>query len=86
MINFMGGMAVASMYPASRIVAINSSVFQLVIMHKRLDILMSVKPEANVLHHPVQGYNMHFNPYIYILYFQSNSLNYLPPKIHQLSL
>ena len=22
---------------------------------------------------------MHFNPYIYILYYQSNILNYLPP-------
>ena len=41
---------------------------------------MSVKPEellgnikiANVFHHPVQVKNMNFNPYIYILYYQSN--------------
>ena len=24
--------------------------------------------------------NLNFNPYIYILYYQSNILNYLPPK------
>ena len=56
---------------------------------------MSVKPEGllgdinsgftdikkpNVLHHPMQAKNLHFNPYIYILYYQSNILNYLPPK------
>ena len=26
--------------------------------------------KANVLHHPVQAKNLHFNPYIYILYHQ----------------
>ena len=49
---------------------------------------MSVKPEgllgdiknANALHHPVQAKNLHFNPYIYILYYLSNILNYLPHK------
>ena len=35
---------------------------------------------ANVLHHPVQDKNLNFNPYIYILYYQSNIPNYLPPK------
>ena len=35
---------------------------------------------ANVLHHPVQAKNLHYNPYIYILYFQSNILNYHTPK------
>ena len=55
---------------------------------KTLAILMSVKPEdllgnikiANVFHYPVQAQNMNFNPYIYILYYQSNKLNYLPPN------
>ena len=28
--------------------------------------------KANVLHHPVQAKNLNFNPYIYILYYQSN--------------
>ena len=49
---------------------------------------MSVKLEgvhgnikiAHVFHHPVQAYNMYFNPYIYILYFKSYLLNYLPPN------
>ena len=49
---------------------------------------MSVKPEellgnikiANVLHQPVQAYNMNFNPYIYFLYYKSNLLNHLPPN------
>ena len=36
--------------------------------------------KPNVLHHPVQAKNLIFNPYIYILYFQSNILNYHPPK------
>ena len=48
---------------------------------------MSVKPEgllgnikiANVFHHPVRAWNMNFNPYIYILYYQSILLIYLPP-------
>ena len=35
--------------------------------------------KPNVLHHPVQAKNLHFNPYIYILYL-SNILNYLPPN------
>ena len=35
---------------------------------------------ANVLYHPVQAKNMNFNPYIYILYYQSNLLNYLQPN------
>ena len=35
---------------------------------------------AHVFHHPVQAKNMNFNPYIYILYYQSNLLNYLPPS------
>ena len=34
---------------------------------------------AYVFHHPVQAENMNFNPYIYIIYYQSNLLNYLPP-------
>ena len=33
---------------------------------------------ANVFHHPVLALNMNFNPYIYILYYQSNLLNNLP--------
>ena len=49
---------------------------------------MSVKPEgllgnikiADVFRHPVQALNMHYNPYIYILYYQSNILNYLLPN------
>ena len=50
---------------------------------------MSVKPEglignikiANGFHHAVQAYTMNFNPYIYILYYQSNVLNnYLQPN------
>ena len=49
------------------------------------NISYSVKPEgllgniktADVFHHPVQAKNMNFNPYI--LYYQSNLLNYLPP-------
>ena len=28
--------------------------------------------KTNVLHHPMQAKNLHFNPYIYILYYQSN--------------
>ena len=47
---------------------------------------MSVKPEgffgnfkiANAFRFTVQAENMNFNPYIYILYYQSNLLNYLP--------
>ena len=35
---------------------------------------------ANVFHHLVQALNMNFDPYIYILYYQSNLLNYLPPN------
>ena len=50
--------------------------------------LMFVKPEgllgiikiANVFHHPVKAENMNFKPYIYILYYKSYSLNYLPPN------
>ena len=34
----------------------------------------------SVLHNPVQAKNLHLNPYIYILYYQLNILNYLPPK------
>ena len=45
---------------------------------------MSVKPfgllVSNVFDHPVQALNMNFNPYIYILYYQSNLLNYLQPN------
>ena len=49
---------------------------------------MSVKPEtllgnikiAHVFHHPVQALNMNFNPHIYIIYYQTNLLNYLPPN------
>ena len=49
---------------------------------------MSVKPEGLLgdikmlmfLHHPMQVKNLNFNPYIYILYYQSNIRNYLPPK------
>ena len=49
---------------------------------------MSVKPRgllgnikiANVFHHTVQAENMNFNPYVYILYYQSNLLYYLPPN------
>ena len=49
---------------------------------------MSVKPEGLLgdiktlmfLHHPVQAKNLNFNPYIYILYFQSNILNFHPPR------
>ena len=51
---------------------------------------MFVKPEgllgdikikkANVLHHPVQAKNLHFNPYIYILYYQSNMTYNLTPS------
>ena len=54
-----------------------------------LAILMSVKPEAllgnikiaHVFHHPVQAQNVNFKPYIYINYYQSNLLNYLPPNL-----
>ena len=28
--------------------------------------------KANVFHHPVQAKNLNFNPYVYILYDQSN--------------
>ena len=35
---------------------------------------------ANVFHYPVQALNMNFKPYIYILYYQSNLLIYLPPN------
>ena len=35
---------------------------------------------ANVFHHPVQALNMIFNPYIYILYYQSNLLHYHSPN------
>ena len=49
---------------------------------------MFVKPEgllgkikiANVFHHPVKAENMNFKPYIYILYYKSYLLNYLPPN------
>ena len=49
---------------------------------------MSLKPEgllgniniATVFHRPLQAQNMNFNPDIYILYYQSNLLNYLPPN------
>ena len=49
---------------------------------------MSVKPGgllgnikiANVFHLTVQAEKMNFNPYIYILYYKSNLLNYLPPN------
>ena len=49
---------------------------------------MSVEPKgllrnikiANVFHHTVQAENMNFNPYTYILSYQSNLLNYLPPN------
>ena len=33
---------------------------------------------GNVFHQPVQALNMNFNPYIYILYCQSNLFNYPP--------
>ena len=42
---------------------------------------MSVKPKGfledikNVLNPPVQATNLHFNPYIYMLYYQSYILN-----------
>ena len=36
MINFMEGMVVASMYPASKLVVINGDVFQSAIIHKLL--------------------------------------------------
>ena len=47
---------------------------------------MSVKPGgllrniqiANVFHHTVRAENMNFNSYVYILYYQSNLLYYLP--------
>ena len=35
---------------------------------------------ADVFHHPVHAKNTKFNPYIYILYYQTHLLNYLPPK------
>ena len=49
---------------------------------------MSVKSEgllgnikiAHVFHHLVQALNFNFNYYIYILYYQSNLLDYLPPN------
>ena len=44
---------------------------------------MSVKPKgllinikiANIFHHPVLALDTNFNPYIYILYYQSHLLN-----------
>ena len=46
---------------------------------QKISFSMSEKPSGftdikkpNVLHHPVQAKNLHFNPYIYILYYQSN--------------
>ena len=33
---------------------------------------------ANVYHHTLQALTMNLNPYIYILYYQSNLQHYLP--------
>ena len=35
---------------------------------------------ANVFHQPVQAKNLNFNSYVYIIYYQSNTLNHIPPK------
>ena len=63
-------------------------IFSLHWMMQNISILMSPRSPSgftdikkpNVLHHPMQAKNLIFNPYIYILYYQSNLLNYLPPK------
>ena len=44
-------------------------------MSVKLDGLLGNFKIAHVSHHPV-----HFTTYIYILYYQSNLLNYLPPN------
>ena len=36
--------------------------------------------KANDLYHLVQGKNLHFNPYVYILYCKSNMLYNLTPS------
>ena len=36
--------------------------------------------KPNVFHHPVQAKYLNFHSYIYILYYQSIILNYLPSK------
>ena len=33
---------------------------------------MTGELDGNVLHHPMHAKNLHFNPYIYILYDQTN--------------
>ena len=48
---------------------------------KREGLLGNIKiAKLNVFRYPVQVYNMNFHPYIYILYYQSSLLNYLPPN------
>ena len=41
-------------------------------MPVKLEGLFGDIKKPNVLHHPVQAKNLHLNPYIYILYHQSN--------------
>ena len=42
--------------------------------------LLGNSKNSSCFHYPVQASNINFNPYIYILYYQSNLLNYLPPN------
>ena len=48
-------------------------------MFVKLEGLLEDIKKPNVLHQPVQAKNLHFNPYIYILYYQSNMPYNLTP-------